>query len=72
MCLGNISKDVTVDMKRLGSVDEKIGFYGYVYDFSVDYGNTNISNVTLFYKWLDSLSKRLFFWSKKHGSVKNM
>ena len=49
-CVGNISKDVTVDMKRLGSVDEKIGFYGYVYDFSVDYGNTNISNVTIFYK----------------------
>ena len=51
MCLGNISKDVTVDMKRLGSVDEKIGFYGYVYDFSVGYGNTNISNITFTSTW---------------------
>ena len=51
MCLGDISKDVTVDMKRLGSVDEKIGFYGYVYDFSVGYGNTNISNITFTNTW---------------------
>ena len=31
MCLGNISKDFSVDHMK------KIGFYGYVHDFSVDY-----------------------------------
>ena len=31
LCLGNISKDFSVDNMK------KTGFYGYVYDFSVDY-----------------------------------
>ena len=42
ICLGNISKDWSVDnMKR-------IGFTGYVYDFSVDYdsiANDGIKNI---------------------------
>ena len=31
LCLGNISKDFSVDNMK------KIEFYGYVYDFTVDY-----------------------------------
>ena len=46
-------------------------FYGYVYDFFVDYANINISDVTnihkylmkktILYKYLDPLGKRLLF-----------
>ena len=37
ICLGNISKDWSVDnMRRTG------GFTGYVYDFSVDYDATDV------------------------------
>ena len=35
LCLGNISKDFSRDMK-------KPGFHGYVYDFSVDYDATDV------------------------------
>ena len=44
LCLGNISKDFPVDNMK------KIGFYGYVYDFSVDYNATTINDILDIYK----------------------
>ena len=42
ICLGNISKDWSVDnMKRTG-------FTGYVYDFSVDYETTAVDDLKIF------------------------
>ena len=42
LCLGNISKDWSVDnMKRTG-------FTGYVYDFIVDYDPTAVDDIKLF------------------------
>ena len=46
LCLGNISKDWSIDnMKR-------IGFTGYVYDFSVDYEATNVDDIKDINKYL--------------------
>ena len=42
LCLGNISKDWSIDnMKRTG-------FTGYVYDFSVDYEATDVDDIKTF------------------------
>ena len=46
LCLGNISKDWSVDnMKRTG-------FTGYVYDFSVDYGAAAVDDIKNIRKYL--------------------
>ena len=46
LCLGNISKDWSIDnMKRTG-------FTGYVYDFSVDYEATNVNDIKDIHKYL--------------------
>ena len=46
LCLGNISKDWSVDnMKR-------IAFTGYVYDFSVGYNDIEVNNIKDIYKYL--------------------
>ena len=46
LCLGNISKDWSVDnMKRTG-------FTGYVYDFSVGYDDIEVNNITDIHKYL--------------------
>ena len=46
LCLGNISKDWSVDnMKRTG-------FNGYVYDFSVDYDATDVDDIKDIQKYL--------------------
>ena len=46
LCLGNISKDWSIDnMKR-------IGFTGYVYDFSVDYEGTDVDDIKDINKYL--------------------
>ena len=46
LCLGNISKDWSVDnMKRTG-------FTGYVYDFSVDYDATDVDDIVDIHKYL--------------------
>ena len=46
ICLGNISKDWSVDnMKRTG-------FTGYVYDFSVDYDPTGVYDIKNIHKYL--------------------
>ena len=39
ICLGNISKDWSVDIMK------KTGFYGYVYDFSADYDSTDVNDI---------------------------
>ena len=39
LCLGNISKDWSVDNMK------KTGFKGYVYDFSVDYDAIAVDNI---------------------------
>ena len=39
LCLGNISIDWSVDNMK------KAGLHGYVYDFSVDYGATNVDDI---------------------------
>ena len=46
LCLGNISKDWSIDnMKRSG-------FTGYVYDFSVDYDATDVDDIKDIHKYL--------------------
>ena len=46
LCLGNISKDWSVDNIK------KSGFNGYVYDFSVDYDITNFDDIKDIHKYL--------------------
>ena len=46
LCLGNISKDWSVDNMK------KTGFTGYVYDFSVDYDPTAVDNIKDNHKYL--------------------
>ena len=46
LCLGNISKDLSIDnMKRTG-------FNGYVYDFSFDYNATDVDDIKGIHKYL--------------------
>ena len=46
LCLGNISKDWSINnMKRTG-------FTGYVYDFSVDYDATDVDGIKNIHKYL--------------------
>ena len=46
LCLGNISKDWSVDNMK------KTGFTGYVYDFSVDYGFIAVNDIKNIHKYL--------------------
>ena len=46
LCLGNISKDWSIDNKK------KTGLNGYVYDFSVDYDAIAIDDILDIYKYL--------------------
>ena len=46
VCLGNISKDWSVDNMK------KTGFNGYVYDFSVDYDTVAADNILNIHKCL--------------------
>ena len=46
LCLGNISKDWPIDNMK------KIGFNGFVYDFSVDYDSTDVDDIKDFHKYL--------------------
>ena len=48
LCLGNISKDWSIDNRQY----EKIGFNGYVDDFSVDYDATNVDDIKDIHKYL--------------------
>ena len=46
LCLGNISKDWSVDNMK------KTGFNGYVYDFSVDYNSIAVGDIKDIHKYL--------------------
>ena len=46
LCLGNISKDWSIDNMK------KTGFNGYVYDFSVDYDSTDVDDTKDINKYL--------------------
>ena len=46
LCLGNISKDRSVDNMK------KTGFNGYVYDFSVGYDATYVDDIVDIHKYL--------------------
>ena len=46
LCLGNISKDWSVDNMK------KTGFTGYVYDFSVDYNVTDVDDIKDIHQYL--------------------
>ena len=46
LCLGNISKNWSVDNMK------KTGFTGYVYDFSVDYDTTDVDDIKDIHKYL--------------------
>ena len=46
MCLGNISKDFSVDNMK------KTGINGYVYDFSVDYDAIPVDDILDIHKYL--------------------
>ena len=46
LCLGDISKDWPTDNMK------KTGFNGYVYDFSVDYDPTDVSDIVDIHKYL--------------------
>ena len=46
LCLGNISKDWSVDNMK------KTGRKGYVYDFSVDYDPTDVDDILEIHKYL--------------------
>ena len=63
LCLGNISKDWSVDNLK------KTGFNGYVYDFSVDYNSIAIDNISNIHKQLmkknDTVSMKVFGFVKK-------
>ena len=50
LCLGNISKDWSVDNMK------KTGFNGYVYDFSVDYDAIAVDDISDFHKYLMKIS----------------
>ena len=46
LCLGNISKDWSIDNMK------KTGFNGYVYDFSVDYVAITVNDIKDIHKYL--------------------
>ena len=46
LCLGNISKDWSIDNMK------KTGFNRYVYDFSVDYDVTDVDDIKDIHKYL--------------------
>ena len=46
LCLGNISKDRSVDNMK------DTGLNGYVYDFSVDYGAISVDDIKDIHKYL--------------------
>ena len=46
LCLGNISKDWSIDNMK------KTGLTGYVYDFSVDYNAIDVDDIKNIHKYL--------------------
>ena len=46
LCLGNVSKDFSASNMK------KTGFYGYIYDFRVDYDSIDVDDIKNIYKYL--------------------
>ena len=46
LCLGNVSKDFSVDNMK------KTGLYGYFFDFWVDFDSTDVADILDIYKYL--------------------
>ena len=46
LCLGNISKDWSIDNMK------KTGFNGYVYDFTADYDSNDVEDIKYIHKYL--------------------
>ena len=61
LCLGNISKDWSVDNMK------KTGLHDYVYDFSVDYDAIDVDNVVDIHKYL---MKKMTWCNKMFEFVK--
>ena len=53
LCLGNISKDLSVDNMK------KTGFNGYIYDFSVDYDAAEVDDIGDIHKYLMKKNNRV-------------
>ena len=53
LCLGNISKDWSADNMK------KTGFNGYVYDFRVDYGATDVDDIKDIQKYLMNKNNKM-------------
>ena len=63
ICLGNISKDWSVDnMKRTG-------YTGYVYDFSVDYESIAVDDIKNIHKYL--MKKNIYSMISTYVSKRN-
>ena len=58
LCLGNISKDWSVDNMK------KTGFTGYVYDFSIDYDPIAVNDIKDIHKYLMEKNKYSMIVSK--------
>ena len=58
LCLGNISKDWSVDNMK------KTGFIGYVYDFSIDYDPIAVNDIKDIHKYLMEKNKYSMIVSK--------
>ena len=54
LCLGNISKDWSVDIMK------RTGFNGYVYDFSADFGSITVDDIKDIHKYL--MKKNNVIW----------
>ena len=54
ICLGNISKDWSVDNMKI------TGYTGYVYDFSVDYESIAVDDIKNIHKYL--MKKKYIVW----------
>ena len=54
LCLGNISKDFSVDnmKKKKQKKQNKTGLNGYIYDFTVDYDATAVDDILDIDKYL--------------------
>ena len=64
LCLGNISKDWSIDNMK------KTGFNGYVYDFSVDYDSIAVDDMKDIHKYL--MKKNNIVQMKIFGFVKKV